>query len=1381
MKWTTATALFLALSAGGVGALVVATRQPLEAGDVLADIGENMSDPLFDKSDALRRLERVLDDPKTTSDRELLARHLRTRSDIYRGLGEYGKAIADLENLKADRAAVEGGPDDALGLEIAELLAREGRVGTALARTQRLTRGDSAYAPAWALEAKLEERKARAQLSAAAELAQQTLPSEMAEKAYEILIELTARDLRDPGRAELMVRLEETFQGMRESRRNDVLELIPEPVIGFERARVAFGKALGVNVTSSLVVALADSFERAGRRDLAIQLQLAARQIPTLAQDSTATAALVDDLLSAQRLEEAKAILSRWKWEDGGTLEFYRSAGEVLYKAEEYRSMGPVATGLTSVGGQWGAHWAGFFNSIRSIKFPNQNDLQDGGAVLARRLRVLRDFAVDETLPEPFPNAKKLSWFLLAEGQRQIGQLDAERSSLRKALGLLPNHSADAWVRFAETLRLSKRSTPWAEIEMALTKALDLAPERTAELEPLWFEAGENALKKRGQSIQGIIASLTRLDKSIPPPSSAVGPSMLTRIAENHLANGRVHAAVSAANEARRGHKSLIPPLDVLIDAELNEPTRYKVERDIVRRIEAAGVDETMEKALARLPNGSLQGEWLIRAIRAAPRRFGKASVARWQLDNGDAVRASETLRGVDSTVTPPELSILGARLLLDSESWKGASVMLKNIEYAPRHQSEILLLRLRALIGGGQKRDLEGLAREMQATLQPNDPTLLAASDLLAAGGRIDLALAFIDNLDKKPATRTAEFYRRRVLVDLLAVEKRGFTEAKESILRAEPYLRDGTPEIAAILLAVAERSWTDLADLVKRLEESSFKPTPYQSAALALLGERLESGQRAAAAGLEKNPRDPRWALIAAAADALVDKPIVLPPWFGPMAAIDAERLLGGINRRKAKDPRDALAILLVANDPVWHAWAIPRLESLDIDTQSTIWAPMLRIAIESAKGHSEQQRTIIEQILTDHPRFGPAHELSVQLAEERYPTEPLHPEVVRARSARLASLGRELINDEIEVAIAKAGEFAGVGKYKEAVDEMLPVILSGGPKVTQGRIMLSIFEIRAGQHAFAALHLQEAALADLGVYEDVALKALVGAIKDAVKSNEAGTSQRGTLNAAKAAEMLEELSLRYPLDPIIALERLKLLDLKVEERASRARGLLSTIARNSDGKSLNELRRGATTRWVEFLAPLAPKVAADLVEEQLELEPGNLELLRLAGYVAEQDGRIEEAKRNYGTYLDIAPDSDTGYALVELMIREGATPGQIRPRLNMADRSQAGGSARSTYLNSLAQLRGRQPDIDAINQALGGLWRQRERSRHEVDPLSLGLLYADVLMRRALPDDLETLGALIADLRPLAEDTLYEGQFLDGLEGVRTHMIDEPASDQ
>ncbi|MEO0661315.1 MAG: hypothetical protein AAFZ87_07245, partial [Planctomycetota bacterium] len=194
------------------------------------------------------------------------------------------------------------------------------------------------------------------------------------------------------------------------------------------------------------------------------------------------------------------------------------------------------------------------------------------------------------------------------------------------------------------------------------------------------------------------------------------------------------------------------------------------------------------------------------------------------------------------------------------------------------------------------------------------------------------------------------------------------------------------------------------------------------------------------------------------------------------------------------------------------------------------------------------------------------------------------------------------------------------------------------------------------------------------------------------------------------------------------------------------------------------------------VRYLTPIASDVAAELVEEQLVLAPGNALLLQLSGEVARVQGRTKDARADFETLLAIEPQAETGYALAELMIEEGASPAEIRQVLRQAGQLEGGASARATYLSSIDDLRRARPRLDDIVPRLRTLWQQRASSRDQVDPLELGLTFTDALVRRGTKSDLEEVLQVIEQAQPLAVRTLYERNYLTALGGMVEQLLAE-----
>ncbi|MEM8710205.1 MAG: tetratricopeptide repeat protein [Planctomycetota bacterium] len=1348
MKWTTATALFLALSAGGVGVTAVMNRKPKEPRQILKEIQANIDATNFDRDSAVERLAAALEDDSIIADPELEQELLRMRADIYTELKSYKEARGDLEILQS-----KGNRDDRdLALEIIQLRAMEAdQVEAALNPLRQLTQTEPDFGEAWALAGQLSTAAAEKKLEKALNVAASNLAKSDAPAVLAVIRELASRAPDDPERDALLTELNRSFYTGTSTAANEIQQLVTEPRFDFKEARRFYANALNELVAPEIVVALGELLERAGQLDLSIQLHRAARNLPNVAEDPEAMAAFLGQLLKANRTAEGVKALQEWDYTLGGSVEFYRSAGEVFFRAGEFAALRQIGQGLSDYGGDIGRYWQRFFayapviqnaSRMRANSKARQSDLLAGQMTTA--IKSLKGFVDAEDSPEPFYGAKNAARFLIADAFNVLGQKPNERLWLRRAIENDPNASARAWIRLADLLR-DQGNVPWKQVEESLSKAMDLDPSLTKDVAQRWYEAGQNRLKKEDRTLGDFLRRISRAGFSAIAPGSA-GPSTMTLIARDQLQNGNFYEAIRAAELARKEYRNLVPPLDIIIRAKLANSQTRAPKDDIIRRIETAGIDGEVERFMAQLEGGRLDGAELVRAIKAAPARFGKAAVARYYLTLDDPATAGETLVELKDSNAPSELKLLRARLLVESEKFDEALAELAEL----RRQSsgsppdpDAILLEMDALIGSSKVRELDGPAERLLEGVRLTHPHQLEAIDRLATFGRVDLAIQALEKLDKAPQTRTPDFYRRRVLVDALTAETRGKVLAEESILRAEPYLRDGTPEMTALVLAVGDREWTRLPDLVDRLLDTNFRPTVKQEAALSLLGERLQSGTRAAREGVRRSPRDPDWAFLSAVASSLVDAKIEMPRWFGPDAAGDALKLLRGRARRSPKDPRDALMLYLMSTRSEWSAWVLPRLTELARETGSTMWSQWLLARVLQERTDHNGSARVIASLIEKHPRFGPAHDTALRIAERNHPTEPLHPQLARARRIRLQSLGEDLIDDPIEIALAEAGELARRNKNKEAVQRLRPVVKPGSPAETEGRLMLGLLMIREGEYSFASAELNEALNGQPGIFKEVVIDSLLFSLRRSIEAERTtdSTPQRGKMTEEESLALLDDLQQRYPLDPMVALTHLQLQPILPSNKGLRAGPRLERIFETSGRKTLDELRRGCTRRWVDFLLPIAPETARELLERDLEIEPGNLDVWQLLGDVAAHAGDTEAAQSYYETLLAIDPRPDAAFALADLLIEQGARAAEVKPILTQASRIQAGGSARATYLTTVADLRDKylngpseknMPQLRAIVPRLRGLWRSRERIRREVDTIDLGLLYADALFR-------------------------------------------------
>lgn len=564
MKWTTATALLLALAAGGAGVAIVTTREPKSPAEVLSSLRSQMGRPLFDSAAAIRELDDVLEGEAGPLTVALERGLLRARADVYESIGSIGRAREDVERILASHEADAASQTDpasvtriqSLTVEVIRLQSDEGELVAALERAERLSAEHPDHAEVWVLQGNLAERLAREGLPGAVpgldellERVRRELSAERFEEAHALIVGLTAREPGDPEIQEIEARLTRAFEGSDEIVLRWVLESVNEPRKWFSAARAAYTRALGVELPPAAVMRLADSLERAGQRDLAIEVQSIARRDPEVATEPAIAESFLRDLAAAGRTTEARDLVTWWDWALGATTEFYRFAGELLFEAGELEALGGVAEGLLNVGEDTAAYWArGFFSSLANVAIyerqasrlatATEQLKQEKDPAKREELRTVRDslrrwidnfrtrktselrqFARDTINPEPFAGARQRAAFYAAEASRLTGRANLARSSFSFALAEDPDGSAEAWANYAELL---EAVTLLKDAEEALSHAMSLDPGLTAELAPRWFSLGEALLESNGTTLATLIDQCARQGTYLPAAPSVL-------------------------------------------------------------------------------------------------------------------------------------------------------------------------------------------------------------------------------------------------------------------------------------------------------------------------------------------------------------------------------------------------------------------------------------------------------------------------------------------------------------------------------------------------------------------------------------------------------------------------------------------------------------------------------------------------------------------------------------------------------------------------------------------------------------------------------------------------------------------------------------------
>lgn len=464
----------------------------------------------------------------------------------------------------------------------------------------------------------------------------------------------------------------------------------------------------------------------------------------------------------------------------------------------------------------------------------------------------------------------------------------------------------------------------------------------------------------------------------------------------------------------------------------------------------------------------------------------------------------------------------------------------------------------------------------------------------------------------------------------------------------------------------------------------------------------------------------------------------------------------------------------MLLIADLPEWGAWLLPIIKKVSEESGSSIWTGYLEALVHEANGDVSAMTATVERLNENHPRFGPAYDWNLQLTKAQHPLTPFDPDVVTVRNRRLAYLTEELIDDPVEVALAKAGAFRRILDTGSAMRTLRAVLRDAGDSKTEVRLMMGWLAVEEENWAAAAEHYFAAALGDPGIYTIRVINSLLGILDGSAKQ---GADQEGTLSKKRAAEMLAALGERYPLDPMVTLRRLQLSDLDRGAWGDWAKNALDALYRNSGRQPLEAIRPGSTRPWVDLLMDIRIDLARSIVERDLEHEPGNLVLWRLRAEIASALNDDAAAAEIYRALIVIDRSAlSTGYELAEIMIAQGRSMTDVTEILEEAGQKEGGGGARSVYLSALAETRTRNPKLGQIIRRLKEPWKARDRAASGVDPTLLGELYVEALLALNRPEDQQEVSRVLADLAKKAPDVPYRSVTVTAMQGLHTRSLQE-----
>ena len=1367
----------------GLGVVELLGSQRSSPAEVVADARARFESGDADARVLVRSLGRALDDPRAEGDQALITELLLLRADILERLGDVSGARDDLERV----LVLYRRGDSDLELRTARLEAAEGRLEEALARTNRLARLEGASPSVFRTLGSLELERAASIRDGLIEEIQQVVVGPDAAHAAELLAELCARDVDDRARRGVADELRDVLPLDERELAKQLLDGAEHASESNRAARGALAAALADGGDAESARLLVNLLREAGRPELASDLGLMARLSPTLATDPGLFEAALSALLDLGHLDQATRLIQTWEWEaNSPSRDLCELSLEHLLAAGESRRMSGPLHALRATKHPSANHVVSFYTAMQAADRARDDGSAGRWESAHRRLN---DYLSTRATLEPIPGGRALAHRLRAEACRTLGDASGEREDLLRALTPPREAVPEVWLRFVtadDYLRMASlssqaRNTGGGGAEVYLTQAISLAPERWRELMPVWNELGGAALANEAAfSFDDVYTSATRSASSF--PVMQVGPNTLYRVAREHLARQHYESALVVSRSLIADYPGLVPAYDLMIEAQLARGSRVQVTIDLLDRMALTGPDEVTTAFLAQLGEDALSPPQVLERMRLDPTHTGRREVALHALEAGDPAAALRALGSAPEgwSGEHPALRLVRARALLALARPEEALAPLEGIEAVPGLSEEALHLALLACAELPDEASLDAAVDQMVQRLADAEPpgelALQAALHLLATG-RTAQAGALLTALDARPETRGGP------VLDAMALQARTLGDrgaTLEALERAEPFFEDGRVELRRLVMAIEDRDWRDLpARAVASRAALGNSTPPWLLAALLLLEERLTSSAELASAGLAQDPRDPRWALLAAAAAALAEQPISLPAAYAPEARDELQRALRGAEG--GLDPRELLGVLIAGEYAGWAQGVPAACADLSARGAGDLWTGWaIAHALESSDDHPAALLAY-QGLATQAPTFGPAWDgwdrAHVELKGRGWDGER-----VRLRAGR-AEAGAGLLLPRSEATIDSACQALVAGDRDRAV-ELLAEAPDGPGRRALSRL-LGYVHLLSNKSGYAVSALTEALPNDSHRADDAVVQELIDAIVLAAARPERHPQ---ALPEGLAEAQLMELAERFPNDPLPALAWCRL-RADVERRNPAlvvdvlTRAFESLRARTA-GRPMAELRPGAARDWGEFLVEFAPMETAAFLLEDLASTPGDLDLWRLLARAVANQGRTSDAGDLYTAITTMSHDPAAHHDYAWFLIEHGGQVDEVSVQIDAARASAEEaplGKGRLTFLAALSQLRlNDKPRINGILPPLQSLWTKRDRLG-DAPLLRIGRAYVTALALRGQEKDRRALKKVLGELGQAAENDPYVVDLVRAVIALEPGIPPSPSADE
>ncbi|MFN0008293.1 MAG: hypothetical protein ACKVXR_10320 [Planctomycetota bacterium] len=1208
--------------AGAVAAM--ATREHARSPEEdLRDIHERLGRGKLDRDDALSGLDRLVERTLETGDPAFVAKLRISRGRLLMDIAAWDRAREDLQvalglgvlsDLERDEAE-----DDLIALHL-----RAGAHENALNLVKTLLDRDPGDASAWMRSGEIHRQKAEIQLVDARELIASRLVADEALQAEAELDRLAAMDPIDPKRPAASHALAARFEIGDEDRASRILRMALAAARENSQARMAFATSIAVKDPRAdpgrALAALIELLDRAGRSGDAAEVGTCGLRMLRSRGDTNGIGLLVDVLEKLGRkgyaCEVGKRLVAMPNPIPPSRL---LKLTRLFYANGRWADLGVAASKLMQVGTTAEMQEAGYYAAMSQV---HQEQYATGLYALQRFL------ATPAT--QPVEGARAEAWKMVAIAARKLRLSDLEREALDTSIQLDKDGSGEQMLRLAAILAASAQGG-FRRPEMQVAQAMNLMPERTAELFPLWERYGKKELEETHRSTTDVLTN----DAWSPVFAGASNASAfeLYTLARVLLYKGQAARAEFYVRRLNILLPNFVPGIDLWIRTMQKLHRMKELEDALLLRMSLAGVDATTRAALATVPTRKLPLDRRITFMAADPEGFGRREVARGFLARGRPDLALELVgkrvvepapeaEGVEDDPNDlPEAREVAAAALLDLGRPQEAFQTLDPLGARATSNTEALELYTRAALHSGRRKALEIATKRVARSLLPRRAAWLRLGELMLSHGAAEAALPLVRRLDSSPGTRGGEVLLALAWVQLHLGLRDGLALTLE---RADAFETGGQAEIIGLLAAVENADPSSLSAVIARLKSSGWKPNRLQRAALLLIEGDREAARTLIDAGLAERAGDLDWLLADSLERSMRGAAFVLPDTLGAEAEAETARFLQG---EKRIDPKLCASLLLVANDPPAAGWLEAKFRArmaADTEARAGLWEHWLMARFSRARGEIAIEGQRLEALLARHGGFEPAWDRLEQIAAS---SRMQGVDLLSIHERRLHGLGLRAGSEAERVfTIARIqhrdGDLEGALASLARVAEIEPG--HKGVSIEVGRIRAKRGEWAEAVRAFVAASEAESSAADL---------ASTGELIEAL--DRAGQVVPPPLTVHERMGVLEALSKRVPDDSRVpvALARMDLEQDPGNPALGVARGqarLQKFLGTHKD-TNLEDLGTGASSAWTDYLLELDPDRARRMLERDRERNPRGIEpWIQLGRIRAARPRAIEQDKR-------------------------------------------------------------------------------------------------------------------------------------------------------